>query len=283
VSAAAQGSATVGGVPLSAHNAAVTTETSWVDSMPAIYDRLLGPALFVPFAEHLAEKAASFEPHRILELAAGSGIATRALRRALPGSEITATDLNPAMVAWGAGQVGDVTWRQADAQQLDFPDSSFELVVCQFGAMFFPDRPGAFREAGRVLVPDGRMLFSVWDVAEASEFPAALVAALPDDPPSFVARLPHGYADPDWIRADLAAGGLEPEEVTRVVLSGRAASGHALAEGFCLGTPLRFALEARGRLEELTRLVGDEMTRLLGEGPLDGESAAYLVTARGPN
>jgi SAM-dependent methyltransferase len=255
--------------------------------MPAIYDRQLGPALFGPFAQHLAGVAASFEPARVLELGAGSGIATRALRRALPTAEITATDLNPAMVAWGAEQVADVTWAPANAQELDFPDACFELVVCQFGVMFFPDKPAAFREAARVLVPGGRMLFSVWDAAEASEFPAALVAALhavmPGNPPDFVARVPHGYFDPDRILSDVEAGGLEPEAVEHVVLSGRARTARSLAEGFCLGTPLRFALQERGVLEDLAREVGEEMTRLLGEGPIDGESAAFVVTARRPN
>ena len=93
-------------------------------------------------------------------------------------------------------------------------------------------------------------------------------------------RVPHGYADPDRIRADAEAGGLEVENIERVVLSGRAASAQALAEGFCLGTPLRFALEQRGSLQELTRMLGDEMTQLLGEGPIEGPSAAFVVNAR---
>jgi SAM-dependent methyltransferase len=251
--------------------------------MPETYDRLLGPALFMPFAEHLAGAAAELAPRRVLELAAGTGIATRALRRALPNAEISATDLNPAMVAWGADRVDGVAWRQADAQLLDFPPASVELVVSQFGVMFFPDKPAAFREASRVLVPGRQMLFSVWDAVEASDFPAALVAALtavlPENPPSFVVRVPHGYHDPDQIRSELAAGGLEAMSIDRVVLSGQAASARSLAEGFCLGTPLRFALEERGPLQELTRLVAEEMTRQLGDGPLRGRLAAYLVTA----
>ncbi len=269
-----------------ADDAAVTIDASWVGDMPAVYDRLLGPALFGPFAEHLARSAATFEPRRVLELAAGSGIATRALRAALPDSDITATDLNASMLAEAAKHVSGVTWKEADAQQLDFPDADFELVVCQFGIMFFPDKPGAVREVGRVLVPGGRMLFSVWDVVETAEFPSALVAALgkvlPHDPPSFVVRVPHGYADPARSRADVEAGGLVVDDVERVELTGRAGSARSLAEGFCLGTPLRFALKERGSVEELTRRVGDEMTRLLGEGPVEGRSAAQVVTARKP-
>jgi SAM-dependent methyltransferase len=265
------------------HTAGVTTDASWLADMPDRYDRLLGPALFEPFAGHLAERAATSAPRRVLELAAGTGITTRALRQALPTSEITATDLNAAMVAWGSSHVDGVSWAQADAQDLHFPDDSFDLLVSQFGFMFFPDKPGAAREMARVLAPGGRLLLSVWDELDRSDFPAALVQALavvlPDDPPDFVARVPHGYADPSVVRSDLAAGGLVTGGIEYVVLVGRAESAQALAEGFCLGTPLRFALQERGSLENLTRRVGDEMAHLLGDGPLEGQAAALVIAA----
>ena len=265
----------------------MTAEASWVGAMPDHYDRCLGPALFAPYAGHLAALAAGSAPRRVLELAAGTGLATAALVAALPAAEITATDLNPAMVAWGAERVTGATWRQADAQELDRPDASVELVVCQFGVMFFPDRVGAYAEMARVLAPGGRVLLAVWAEVTASAFPAALVASLaevlPEDPPTFVARVPHGYADPDRIVADLQAGGLVADRVDRVVLRGRAASARSLAEGFCLGTPLRFALQERGPLDVLTTAVGDAMTARLGEGPVEGDLAAYVVSARLPD
>lgn len=252
--------------------------------MPETYDRCLGPALFAPFAAELAGRAATLGPRRVLELAAGTGIATAALARALPAADITATDLNPAMVSWGSAQVSGPTWLRADAQSLEFADGSFELVVCQFGVMFFPDKVAAFAEAARVLRPGGRMIFTVWDVVAASPFAAALVdsvaATLPTNPPSFVVRIPHGYASPDQIRRDVEAGGLQIDTIDRLVLFGRAPSAHVLAEGFCLGTPLRFALDRRGPLEKLTRSVGDEMAARLGDGAVAGDLAAYLVTAR---
>ena len=70
--------------------------------------------------------------------------------------------------------------------------------------------------------------------------------------------------------------------IERLVLSGSVTSAAALAEGFCLGTPLRFALEERGSLEELTLAMADDMTARLGEGPLSGSLAGFLVTARNP-
>jgi SAM-dependent methyltransferase len=191
----------------------MSTDASWVEAMPEIYDRCLGPALFEPFAARVGAAAAAYSPARVLEIAAGTGIGTAELVRAAPAAHITATDLNPAMAAWGAQHVPGATWAVADAQSLHFPDASFDLVICQFGAMFFPDRPAAFAEAARVLAPAGSMLLTVWGPLARSDFPAALTASLavvlPEDPPTFVARIPHGYADPERIRQDLRAGGLE--------------------------------------------------------------------------
>jgi SAM-dependent methyltransferase len=260
----------------------VTQEASWIGEMPQYYDRALGPALFAPFARHLAVIAAKLAPQRVLELAAGTGIATAELVRALPDATITATDLNPAMVSWAAEHVSGPVWKQADAGQLDFPDDSFDLVLSQFGVMFFPDKPAAFAEAARVLEPGGTMLFSVWDDVEYSPFPAAMVeslAAVMADPPTFIVRVPHGYGDEGRIREDLQAGGLLATGIERVVLRGYAPSARVLTEGFCLGTPLRFALQERGLLAKLTDELAEEMTDRLGDGPLEAAAAAYVVTA----
>ena len=262
----------------------MTTDAAWLDSMPAVYDRCLGGALFEPFAVDLARRAAAASPARVLEVAAGTGVVTRHLRAALPAAEVLATDLNPGMVAAGAERVPDVEWRVADAVDLGVADASVDLVVCSFGVMFFPDKPAAFAEVARVLAPGGRMLFTAWDVVGRSPFPAALVTAvgkvLPEQTPQFIERVPHGYADPATIAADVTAGGLVVEELETVVLTGEAPSARSLAEGFCLGTPLRFALELHGPLGELTDAVGERMTAVLGEGPVRGDLAAHVVTAR---
>ncbi|MCU1659813.1 MAG: ubiE 4 [Pseudonocardiales bacterium] len=266
----------------------MSADTSWVESMPEIYDRCLGPALFGPYAAHLAAMAAELAPRRVLELAAGTGIATAELVRALPEAAITATDLNPAMVAWGSDRVSGATWRQADAQDLDdFPAHSFDLVVCQFGVMFFPDKAAAFAETARVLAPGATMLFTVWDAVHLSPFPAALVESLatvlPEDPPSFIVRIPHGYADPGQIAKDLEAGGLRSASIEPLVLRGAAPSARVVAEGFCLGSPLRFALQERGSLDHLTAALSDEMTARLGDGPIEGDLAGYVVSAHTPS
>ncbi len=260
------------------------TDASWSGSMPATYDRLLGPALFAPFASELAGRAAALSPRDVLEVAAGTGIVTAELVRALPEALVTATDLNPAMVAWAAQQVPGPAWQTADAQHLALPDRAFDLAVCSFGVMFFPDRVAAYAEVARVLRPTGTLLVTVWDTVDGSTFAAALVdslhAVLPDDPPTFLVRVPYGYADRDQIAADLTSAGLTVAGFQRLVLTGHAASAEAVAVGFCQGTPLRFELEERGDLGALTRAVAAQVTSRLGRGRVSGDLAAFLVTAQ---
>src|SRR5258707_8665429 len=148
-------------------------DTLFEGSIPAIYDRYLGPLIFAPYAADLARRLIDMRDGDVLETAAGTGIVTRALARALPaGVAITATDLNQPMVDYAAAQAGAerVVWRQADALKLPFGDAAFDVVVCQFGAMFFPDKRAGYREARRVLKPDGRFIFNVWDRIEENEF-----------------------------------------------------------------------------------------------------------------
>ena len=149
----------------------MTADTSWLESMPEVYDRCLGLAVFAPFGAELALRAVDLNPGRVLEIAAGTGIVTAGLVEALPDAEITATDLNPPMVDYASTRVPGPTWRVADAQALDLDDDVFDLVVCQFGVMFFPNRIGAYREVRRVLEPHGSFLFSVWDTLDTSGTP----------------------------------------------------------------------------------------------------------------
>ena len=118
------------------------------------------------------------------------GSSPRGLVEALPDAEITATDLNDAMVTYAADRVPSPPWQVADAQDLPFADESFDLVVCQFGVMFLPDRIGAYRGVRRVLAPGGSFLFNVWDTLETHEVEAAVIDAVaelfPDDPPDFL-------------------------------------------------------------------------------------------------
>jgi SAM-dependent methyltransferase len=262
-------------------------DASWIASMPETYDRCLGPAVFAPLAADLAERARSDPPpSRVLELAAGTGILTAGLVAGLPDAEVSATDLNPAMVEYAEARVPGATWRVANAMNLDFADESFDLVACQCGVMFFPDKVTAYREVRRVLTPGGLFLFNAWDGLETHDVEVAmtesLAEVLPEDPPDFLARIPHGYADPGRMRADVEAAGLRFTSVAREVLVGVAPSAASLAEGYCLGTPLRFELQQRGDLADLVPRITAAMTRRLGQGAVEGRLGVYVVRAHKP-
>jgi len=255
--------------------------------MPEAYDRWLAPAVFQPFAVDLAQRAARLSPRRVLEIAAGTGVLTRELVAAIPAAEVTATDLNAAMVEFGSRQVPAAAWHEADALHLPFDDKQFDLVVCQFGVMFFPDKAAAFGEVRRVLTAGGRLLFSAWGTVDTHGFAAALIVGVervfPDHPPAFIMDVPHGYSDPGRAAADLAAGGLECVSTESVTLDGQSGSAADIAVGFCTGTPLRTAIEARGDLTATTAVVSAEMTARLGGGPVTAKMTAYVIEARLPS
>ena len=255
-------------------------DTRFAGSIPAFYDHYLGPLLFAPYAADLAARAAALGPERILETAAGTGIVTAALANALPAAEIVATDLNQAMLDVAAGALPAIDFRQADAQALPFADAEFDLVVSQFGVMFFPDRIGAYAEARRVLRPGGAFLFNAWDRLERNPVTAAvgdaLAAHFPGDPPSFYKRIPFGYHDPARIEADLRAAGFTGIAIETVGLSSRV-DARAAATGLCQGTPLRAEIEARGDLAEATAIA---MAALASVDGKDAPMSALVATAR---
>jgi SAM-dependent methyltransferase len=258
----------------------------WAGDMSAAYDEYLVPAVFRPYADDLASRVARHRPRIVLELAAGTGALTRAMTASLTGAQVIATDLNTAMVDVGAAQVPVATWRQVDAMQLPFDDGSIDLVACQFGVMFFPDRPAAYAEVARVLRPGGHFLFNCWGPLATHDVEAAVTAALaeafPDDPPTFLARVPHGYHDVGRVTADLKTAGFGGVHVETVELDCRATSAADLARGYCRGTPNRAEIEARGDLTATTRAVAMALERRLGPGPVVGCMAALVVSANTP-
>jgi ubiquinone/menaquinone biosynthesis C-methylase UbiE len=264
------------------------TDKVFAGPVPQVYDRLLVPLIFQPYAEDMAARVMSLHPSRILELAAGTGALTRAMAERLDGASIVATDLNQPMLDLAAAQLpgeGRVVWRQADALELPFADESFDIAACQFGVMFFPDKPKSHREVRRILRPDGRYLFNVWDAIASNDFTAtlqdALVEAFPADPPRFIERTPHGYHDLGTIELDLMAGGFAKPVIERVEKRARADSAMDVATGFCQGTPIRGEIEARGEpgLTAVTEAVARALERRFGSGPIEGAIAAFVVSA----
>jgi SAM-dependent methyltransferase len=264
----------------------MSSAAQFTGSIPERYHRYLAPWLFDPYAVDLASRLPKRAGLRVLEVAAGTGVVTRRLREALPpDASLVATDLNEAMVDYGRANVPGqgVTWQQADAQALPFPDGSFDVVVCQFGVMFLPDKVEGFREARRVLAPGGLLLGNVWRSRD--ENPVARVTQdlleerIPENPPRFL-DTPYGYGDHERLRADLAAAGWDDVQLDDVRKVSEAASAEDVARGYLTGSPLSFELSERGADPDA---FGVELARRLaslgGDRPFRAELAATVFTA----
>jgi SAM-dependent methyltransferase len=264
------------------------TDKVFTGSIPKLYDTYLVPLIFEPYAADLVNRLGSRPLSRVLEIAAGTGVVTRALASTLPESvSIVATDLNQAMLehACAVGTKRPVDWRQADAMQLPFPDATFDAVVCQFGVMFFPDKSKAFAEARRMLRPGGVFIFNAWDGIAENEFADTVTTALesvfPKDPPRFMARTPHGYHDHRVIGRDLASGGfVATPRIDTLSARSRATSPRIPAIAYCQGTPLRNEIEARdaSRLGDATDVAAEAIGKRFGRGPVEGKIQAHIVT-----
>jgi SAM-dependent methyltransferase len=264
------------------------TDKVFAGSIPKLYETHLVPLIFEDYAADIVQRLAGRRLQRVLEVAAGTGVVTRALAKSLDASvAIVATDLNQAMLDEAAkvGTARPVEWRQADAMALPFADGEFDAVLCQFGVMFFPDKAKAYAEARRVLKPGGVFIFNVWDQLAENEFAdvitTALAAVFPDDPPRFLARTPYGYYDRAQIEGELRQAGFnQPVRFDTLPARSRAPSPQSPAIAYCQGTPLRSEIEARdaARLAEATDAAARAIAQRFGSGAVDGKIQAHVIT-----
>lgn len=269
-------------------------DARFVDSVPEIYDRHLGPLLFEQYARDLATRLTAGERPvtRVLEVAAGTGILTEQLARLLPAeANIVATDLNPPMLAvaqerlQGHASGSRVEWRDADATSLPFADGSFDAVVCQFGVMFFPDKPRAASETHRVLGPGGHWLFNVWGSLEENPIPRiaheTITGYFSDDPPQFY-KVPFSMHDEESTRELVAGAGFSGVSVIPVRFTAEAPSARHAAIGLVRGNPVLAAIEERGTVgaDDITEAVAAALARELGDGPMRAPMLAYTVSGR---
>ena len=264
------------------------SDSAFGDDVARFYESTLVPLIFEPYAEDLARRVRCCEPSAVLEVACGTGVVTRALAKALPATcAITATDLNDAMVAHAesVGTQREVAWRQADVMALPFDDASFDVALCQFGVMFFPDRAAAYREVRRTLRPGGSFVFNVWKRIEDNDFANvvtnAVSALYPDDPPVFLARTPHGHGDPAEIESDVRAAGFASCTLEELDARSPASTPDIAAIAYCQGTPLRNEIEARdpNGLERATAAATEALRERFGDGPIEGRISGIVVEA----
>lgn len=265
------------------------TDKVFAGSIPQFYDTLMVPLIFQTYAADMAERVAACAPDAVLETAAGSGVVTRMLApRLAAGARYVVTDLNQPMLDYAANkQAMDnrISWQQADALNLPFDAMSFDVVFCQFGAMFFPDRTAGYTEARRVLRPGGHFIFNVWDHIAENEFADAVTQAMatlfPHDPPRFLARTPHGYHDTALVREDVRQSGFTEIHIETLTRLSHAPSARAAATAYCQGTPLRNEIEARDAslLELATDRATEAIARRHGDGLVAGKIQAHVITA----
>jgi ubiquinone/menaquinone biosynthesis C-methylase UbiE len=261
-------------------------DASFAGSIPEGYERRLVPLLFEPYAADLRDRIVARAPLRILEVAAGTGAVTREVAAALPGAWIIATDLNQGMIDVAARIVSlpNVQFQQADATSLPFDGASFDLVLAQFGAMFFPDKVAAFREARRVLRPGGAFLFNVWNDVDSNPMDGTIARIYREHTGEicFLERVPFGYHQPDRITSDLREAGFTDIAIEIVNKSTTASSISDAFDAFIKGSPLGGDFEKLDgeRALEIRLATIEALTAEFGSGEFTNGMSALVVTAR---
>ena len=266
------------------------SETDFAGAIPENYDRHLGPLIFASMASTMAARVGACHPSRVLETAAGTGIVTRALRDALPGStELIATDLQDGMLAVARTkfkQGEQVTFQSADATALPFDNASFDALVCQFGIMFYADLLAGAREIRRVLVPSGRAFVSIWDNHGHNPFGRlafeTVASFFPVNPPNFH-QVP--FATPaKRVGEAFAAAGLVDITFTTVRHERPLPNLASLACGMIEGTPVAEQVRARGGdPDAVTAALTSAYAASFGPAPTTMPIQAIFVEARAPN
>ena len=261
---------------------------NFAGSIPAAYDRYLGPVLFQPYAEDLATRLRLTRNSSVLELACGTGILTRILRTNLPPTvQLTATDLNEPMYRYAAGKFrkGErVRWFQADACNLPFDDQKFDAVVCQFGIMFVPDKELAAREAYRVLKRGGVFLFNVWDALNYNKLALlahrTITSYFKKDPPTFY-LVPFSYHNRAEIRRLLKNAGFRTVNTKIVMKIGRISDVEGVAKGLVQGNPVSLAIAERNPVlfPGITNAISAGIRRRFGKRNIRVPMRAIVVQA----
>jgi ubiquinone/menaquinone biosynthesis C-methylase UbiE len=249
---------------------------------PELYERYLVPAMTAMWAADLVERAGVGRGERVLDVACGTGVVAReAARRVGDDGRVAAIDLNAAMLAVARSLPAPVDWVEGSALALPFADAAFDVVLCQLGLQFFPDRLAALREMRRVLVGDGRLALNVFSAIERNPATQALAGALdrhvgPDA--SAVKRAEHALADRDELRALVASAGFADVAVHTEAKMVRFPSVGDYVGIQLAATPL--ASVVAGASADLVDDVGAALASFVGEDGLAFPQEVHIVLAR---
>ena len=140
-------------------------------SAPELYERYLVPAITALWAADLVDRAAPQPGEQVLDVACGTGVVARLAAERMGTGHVVGVDINAGMLAVArslpVGAGARIEWREGSALEMPFPDAAFDLVFCQLGLQFFPDRSVAVREMFRVLARSGRLALSVYSAMSA--------------------------------------------------------------------------------------------------------------------
>jgi ubiquinone/menaquinone biosynthesis C-methylase UbiE len=243
---------------------------------PVLYQRYLVPAITAIWAADLVDRTNIQRGARVLDVASGTGVVARAAAARLgDGGSVTGLDINPGMLAVARSLPADsgaasIEWREGSVLALPFPDGAFDVVLCQLGLQFFPDRPAALAEIRRVLVPGGRTGISVFGPIEHNPATHALADALDrhvGPGASLAKRNEHVLADTDELRMLLEEAGFRDVVIESATKTVRFPSATAYVQIQLAATPLATLVErydASDR-ERLIETVAEDVAAALAE------------------
>jgi len=261
--------------------------SAFTGAIPADYERGLVPVIFVPYAEDLVARVPAHPNLHVLEIACGTGVVTRRLLERLPASaQLVASDLNQAMIDVAKTRTPAdprLEWRVADGTALPFADSEFDVALCQFGLMFYPDKLAGLESTRRVLKPGGRFVFNVWDDFSKNPFGRIAHETIGSffdvDPPKFYLT-PFGWADPAVIESSARKAGFRSVTIETLAKEVRGDSVRDFAIGLVSGNPVIGSIAERGLdVEAITDRLAEKLREVYGDRPLRGPMQALVVTA----
>lgn len=267
------------------------SHTAFIGSIPEHYDQYLGPLIFEEYAIDLAQRLSVPAGGIVLEIAAGTGIATRHLRKILPDDvKIVITDLNESMLEYARHKFNahhNLEFKTADASGLSFPAAFFDAVVCQFSLMFFPDKQAAIQEVVRVLKPGGTFVFNIWDSYEHNHLiqtvNETLIRLFPENPLPFF-DMPYGYYQIDTVKQLLSQAGFGEIEISVLPRDSVSETARQAALGFILGTPVSIQIAERGGIEvdEVVDIVEDAINDRYSRSSIQAKMQAIIFKAYRP-
>jgi ubiquinone/menaquinone biosynthesis C-methylase UbiE len=227
---------------------------------PFAYNTYIVDTFMQDYSRRLVEAAAIKTGDRVLDVACGTGVVTR-LAASKSGSEghVVGFDLNAGMLARarGSGETpATIDWREGSATEMPFADGSYDLVLCQHGLQFIPDKVAALSEMHRVLAPDGRLLISVWRSIEHCPWQAAIADAIDRNvgsEPAALVRSAFSFGDADQLRQVIASAGFHDLEIRVELETIRHSSLDEYVPGYISATPVAAAVagldpEAQGKI-----------------------------------